>query len=463
MKTVKISDYCYHKLQRILFKDSPLENAAFLLIGISIVKDNEVFLVRRVIEIPEEMFDVKSEYHLEISSQAINGIISLCEVNQLGLALCHSHPTSDHELTYSPSDDFGEQNIFKPFKKILPNLPLISILWGREKIISRCWKNENNTFLIDNLEIIGDVIKKLDLNNSLKLPNIVSTEYNRQISAFGEEGQKKILSTKVGIVGTGGTGSIIAEQLTRLGVGDFKIADYDTFGRSNISRMYGSYAKDIPKKSSLKVLKISKYKVDLIKKHLKAINPGIKIQTFKKSIVQKEVAECFLDRDVIFSCTDDHWGRAVINQICYQYLIPVINTGVRLSSKNNMFISGNIVSHSLGPDKPCLWCYEYLKPKIIEAESMTPQERIKLVHDGYIENIDIPQPSVITFTSLGSCMSMEIFLNLITGYLGEYGKLSSLRSDMLNLDIRRGTTQIKDNCICKKVFARGDCYTLFTV
>jgi molybdopterin-synthase adenylyltransferase len=462
MKTVKISECLFTDLRKILFKDSPRENAAFLLIGLNRIASNEVYLVRRIIEIPEHLFIEKNEYHLEISSQAINGIISLCEENKLGLALCHSHPFTNDKLNYSSSDDYGERNINRIFKKILPDLPLVSILFGKEKIIGRYWNRDDTTKTLDNIEIIGNSLTKIQLNNDVKTFEIVDTKYNRQISAFGEDGQRKIIQTKVGIVGTGGTGSIIAEQLVRLGVVDIKISDKDIISETNLTRMYGTYYKDV-KKSKLKFFHRPKYKVDIIERHLKSINPKVKIIKFHKSIVFKEVADEFIDRDVLFSCTDDHWGRSILNQMSYQYLIPLINTGVRLTTDKQKFTAGNIVSHLIGPDKPCLWCYEYLKSKIIEAESMKPESRENLIKEGYIENINIKQPSVITFTSLASCMGMEIFLNLITGYLGEYGKISSIRHDMLNLDMRRGIVNVKKNCICKKVYAKGNSIPLYTI
>lgn len=463
MQTLKISENHFTHLKEILYKDEPLENAAFLLIGSNKFENEVKYLVRRIIEIPENLFIVKNEIHIEISTQAIHGIVRLCEANNLGLALCHSHPFSLKSLDYSPSDDYGEEQINEYFKKILPNQPLISILFGRDKIVGRIWNDNGSIEEIKNLEIIGNTIKKITLTNKPQSLNVVESVYDRQIGAFGLDGQIRINQTKVGIIGIGGTGSIIAEQLVRLGVVDLKIADHDTFDKSNITRMYGSSTNDLPQKKILKKELVPRYKVDIMVKHLQKINPKLNIKGFKENIVYKTTADKFLDRDVIFACTDKHWSRAIINQISFQYLIPVINTGVRLSSHLGKFSAGTIVSHFLGPDKPCLWCYDYLKSNIIYAESIDPSNRKNLINQGYIENIDDLQPSVITYTSLGSCLSMTIFLNLITGYLGEFGNISSLRSDMLQLDIRRGTTNIKENCVCQKVYARGNNYPLYTI
>ncbi|MFZ7131657.1 MAG: ThiF family adenylyltransferase, partial [Eubacteriales bacterium] len=325
------------------------------------------------------------------------------------------------------------------------------------------WENGNLTYKIDYLISLGYILKKYKLRQTSKTFTEVDSKYNRQISAIGKEGQKKLQETKVGIVGVGGTGSMIAEQLVRLGVRDIIITDFDKFEESNLTRMYGSYYENLFLFNSPVLPRSSKYKVSIIEKNLRRINPKLKLNCQSKNIVLTDTVKDILDRDVIFSCTDEHWGRSIINQICYQYLIPTINTGVRIATENDQFKTGTIVSHLLIPDKPCLWCSEYLSASRIYAESTCKEEREKLVNEGYIENINDKAPSVITFTSLGSSLSMMIFLNLITGYLGDYGEFSTLRFDMKMVDLRRGKASVKEDCICRKVLGKGDFANLFTI
>jgi len=457
--TLVISDNCYKELKQELLKDGHEENAAFMLIGINKQHKETKYLTRRIIKIPRRYFKIKSSYHLNIQSETINGIVSLCESNGLGLAVCHSHPFSTNSLDYSKSDNFGELRIKKLFDQILPGKPFISILIGSNLIKGRIWSS-NKPKDLNQINVIGENIWKIEIGGSDVQMNFVQNIFDRQISAFGSKGQHFIQNIKVGIVGVGGTGSIVSEQLVRLGVNDLVLIDHDTIEPSNITRMYGTNIYDIKKRLFKSKRNL---KVDIIGNHLKEINPNLKLTLMKTSVVVSTCVNTLLDRDVIFSCTDDHWGRSILNQLAYQYLIPTINIGVRIDAKSGQFSAGSVTIQILRPDLPCLWCYKYLKPEIIAAESMKPDDRKKLIRDNYVQDIDLKTPSVISYTSLGGSMGVNLFLNLVTGFLGEYGYVSSLRYDILNGDIRRGKVEIGECCICSKNLAFGDYRKLNTI
>ena len=102
--------------------------------------------------------------------------------------------------------------------------------------------------------------------------------YSRQIvlKDVGIKGQKNITDSKVLIVGAGGLGCPIADYLSRAGVGTIGIADFDKISLSNIHRQSLYDTKDI-----------GKFKVDVLKKKIRLINPYIKIKSFNKKITDK--------------------------------------------------------------------------------------------------------------------------------------------------------------------------------
>jgi tRNA A37 threonylcarbamoyladenosine dehydratase len=75
----------------------------------------------------------------------------------------------------------------------------------------------------------------------------VDASFDRQIRAFGPDGQRLLAETRVGVVGAGGTGSAVCEQLVRLGVGDVLVLDPDVINDdgSNVTRVYGSTMNDL--------------------------------------------------------------------------------------------------------------------------------------------------------------------------------------------------------------------------
>ena len=105
-------------------------------------------------------------------------------------------------------------------------------------------------------------------------------KYSRQIvlKNVGIIGQKKILNSSVLVVGAGGLGCPVIDYLSRAGVGLIGIIDYDKVDASNIHRQSIYTYKDI-----------GKYKVEVLKRKLKDINPDVKTKIFKSKITNKNV------------------------------------------------------------------------------------------------------------------------------------------------------------------------------
>ncbi|MCL5962724.1 MAG: ThiF family adenylyltransferase [Chloroflexi bacterium] len=454
--SIRITEEDFERARSLVMADLPKEGAAFLLAGRRRGNDGEALIVRRVVEIPRSEYRVQEDYHLEISTRAINGLVALCEKNRLGAILCHSHPTIS---PYSSSDDFGEKRIAETLWQFLPDVPGGSLLISPEGIQGRRWQQNGTNTPVSSLTTVGRCLTVTGLNGGS--PNI-SFEgidmYSRQIQAFGMGGQRRIASTKVGVVGLGGTGSATAEQLIRLGVKNLVLIDKDVFEPSNLNRVYGSvYADAYPRHHWWLPWRKRKIpKVELAFNHLKRINPDAMINTIQDSVVRNSACSALLDRDVIFCCTDDNWGRSVINQVAYQFLIPVINMGMRIDSKDEKIAGAAGSVHVLRPGKPCLWCYEFLRADRIRAESLPSTERDSLLREGYVENVDTPAPSVVPLTTTVAGLAVTQFLQLVTDFMGPGGDVSCLQYFMMEGIVRRGTRGTNTGCICQAVKGYGD-------
>ena len=102
--------------------------------------------------------------------------------------------------------------------------------------------------------------------------------YSRQIvlKNVGPLGQKKIINSKVLVVGAGGLGCPVIDYLSRAGVGNIGVVDNDKVNISNIHRQSIYSSKDI-----------GKFKVNVVKKKIKLINPQVNIKTFRVRIEKK--------------------------------------------------------------------------------------------------------------------------------------------------------------------------------
>ena len=129
-----------------------------------------------------------------------------------------------------------------------------------------------------------------------KLTDKQTEKYSRQIiiEKIGISGQKKILNSSVCIVGCGGLGSSAAQYLSMTGVGNIMLIDSDFINLSNLNRQTLFFEKDI-----------GKYKVEILRKNLKEINPEAEIKVSKKKINKKNIHSYLSSYKIILDCTDN--------------------------------------------------------------------------------------------------------------------------------------------------------------
>jgi molybdopterin/thiamine biosynthesis adenylyltransferase len=446
---LKVADRDFRELARLATEYLPKEAAVFGLVGVSRHGDTTDILVRRVIAVPIEAYDEQLTYHLEIAPQAINGLASLAEANGLGALLCHCH---GDESTYSPSDDFGERRVFGTLRAFVPpEAPTVSLLFRADGFEGRVWlPGSDRSLRLDEVVVIGRSIERHLFGPSKTVAPLDAT-LSRQVLAFGEDGQRAISASRVGVVGTGGTGSAVAEQLVRLGVRDLVLIDPDGWDPSNVTRVYTT----VPSEAG-----DDRKKVARVADGLRRIAPSARIQAIPSSVVLDTAAATLIDRDLIFLCTDDHWGRSVVNQLAYQYLIPTLNLGVRMDATDGEISGASGTVDVLRPDVPCLWCRQALRSERIAAESLPRSARSQLEREGYVEGLDTPAPSVISLNTVVAGLAVTQFLQLLTDFMGAPGEIERMRYDPLNGIVHRGRTMPPDDCLCRHVRGFGDLKTL---
>jgi adenylyltransferase/sulfurtransferase len=165
--------------------------------------------------------------------------------------------------------------------------------------------------------------------------------YEKQI-IFGEigvEGQKKLLNKKAIIIGCGALGTVIANNLTRSGVGYIKIVDRDYIELSNLQRQILFDEEDI--KENLP-------KVIAAERKLRKINSEIKIEPLLTDVNSTNIEEICKGMDIILDATDNLQTRYLINDLSIKLNIPWIYGAV---------IGSSGMVHTIIPNEtPCLRC-----------------------------------------------------------------------------------------------------------
>ena len=239
--------------------------------------------------------------------------------------------------------------------------------------------------------------------------------YSRQIvlKDVGIVGQKKIINTKVLIVGAGGLGCPLADYLSRSGVGTIGIADFDRINLSNIHRQNLYDSKDI-----------GKYKVDVIKKKIKLINPLTKIKTYKKKINDKNLNNIIKKFDIVVDGSDNFKTKFLLNKYSIKHKKILIIGAI---SK----FEGHVFTFDFKDKKtPCLKCFYQSEPsdEILNCES---------------EGILGPVAGIV-----GNIQANEVLKKILK--IGSDLKKKILIINLLTLDFRKVTFEKKKNCSCTK-------------
>ena len=166
-------------------------------------------------------------------------------------------------------------------------------------------------------------------------------KFEKQIilKKVGVAGQKKILSSRILLVGVGGLGCPLATYLAASGIGEIGLVDFDKIEISNLNRQ-----------TLFKESDIGKYKVDQAKKAIKQINKNTKISLFKKRLTKKNISQICKKFDIICDGTDNYITRYLINDYCR------LKKKILISSAINKF-DGHLMKFNFKRRGPCYRCF----------------------------------------------------------------------------------------------------------
>jgi len=233
-------------------------------------------------------------------------------------------------------------------------------------------------------------------------------------------------------------------------VGKLSLYDGQNFELSNINRVYGSSVFD---EGTPKVRMLSRLAHD--------IGLGTSIQAFGKPITDKETAMSLRDADIIFGCTDDEWGRSILNGLALRYAIPVIDTSAKIDSAQG------VIKHVLGrvtilmPGAACLLCRNRISADNIKNECdrvFRPSEAAELRKEGYAPELPDPDPAVIPFTTAVASMAVTEMIHRLTGFMGDDRVSTEVLHFFEQSEIHSNATSPAEGCICtqKTIIGRGD-------
>jgi molybdopterin-synthase adenylyltransferase len=404
-------------------------------------KSGDVRLLVRELEFPDASEYSRQGYlEAELRPAYVARVTKRARIAGTSIIFAHSHPGEEPPF-FSHIDSEGEDKLSRF---------LAHRLVGRENaalVISSGGARARSLGKSDEIRIVTVGTERQVVFDPTEVPRSADDQYDRQIRAFGAACQASMQKVRVGIVGLGGIGSIVAQELAHLGVRDFVLLDPDVIESTNLNRVANACLDDV-----------GVHKVEVAANYIRRVVPGARVRAIPGDIIRTSMAKEITDCDFAFGCTDSHGSRAILQQVSYQYLIPCIDTGTTIivSDGRIKYIYGRV--QMIAPGLSCFTCNGLLDGNEVRRDMMTAFERQL---DPYIQGAREPAPAVMSINGTVASLAVTMFLSSICGVpsLGRY-----LLYDAMTCNLRtiRGAPQ--PNCIvCSHSggLARGDSSPLF--
>lgn len=429
----------YNAMRTHLFSDLSREQHAFLLATPCVTADRLRLLVREVIPSRADDLSQQSAAYLQVDRAHSIEVLERCRAAGLSLLEAHSHPFCSTGVAFSGVDTGNEDLKFPYVADRIPDIYHATMVFGSASVDAHLWDRDlQRAVCVDRLRVVGHPLQVIPTTSagesrrpltwrSLLLSALMhhvpplaygaptqqpvteeeALRADRQVRAFGQEGQAQIAACRVGIVGLGGLGALVAQMLAHLGCREMVFVDQDVVEHTNLNRLVGATSQDAD---------IALPKVAAAVRTARAINPEVRITAVQGRVQSPGACGALKDCDVIFGGLDNHGARLVLNELCVRYLLPLIDmgTGIRVQEGRPLQAGGQV--RMVIPGGFCLECLGGIDKERAAYDLMSPEGQERQRMRGYVQGADVPAPAVIFLNSTIASIAVQEFVNLLCGF-----------------------------------------------
>ena len=404
-----------HKaLRDHLFPGDGDEAVALMLCGRRKGRDRHILTVRKIVTIPYDDCDRRPD-SVTWPTDFVDPL--LAEAFGHGYAIVKVHCHGGEYRRFSPADDRSDKAVFSSVTSLLNDgLPHASVVMLPDGELFGRMLDENGEVVapLSSLMVIGDDLRLWPRSHSA-LPEYA----RRHAQAFGV-GTTEILRTlSIAVVGCSGTGSIVVEQLARLGVGRLVLIDPDHVEEKNLNRILNTGKEDAY---------LARPKVRVLASAIARMGLGQEVIPLQMNLLSPDAVKAVAECDVVFGCMDGVEGRHLLNRLAAFYSMPYFDVGVRLNADGLGGIdriAGAV--HYLQPGGSSLLSRGVYDMKRVDAESMRRTDLDmyhRLVKEGYLRGVDEDRPAVVSINTFFAALCVNEFLARLHPYRnqpnGEY-------------------------------------------
>jgi hypothetical protein len=184
---------------------------------------------------------------------------------------------------------------------------------------------------------------------------MTTERYDRQ-SFLGSEAEERIARCTVAVVGLGGGGSHIVQQLAHIGFQRYVLYDADVVEESNLNRLIGATTRDARAESP---------KLHIAKMTILGLQPMAVIRGYAKK--WQDEPEPLRDAQIVIGAMDGYAARRELEIASRRYLMHYIDVGMDVHGDNPPVIGGQVIMSS--PGGPCMTCMGFLTPERLATEA----------------------------------------------------------------------------------------------
>jgi molybdopterin/thiamine biosynthesis adenylyltransferase len=370
------------RLREVLLREDGDERFAFLYVG----ESNEGLLGSRVVPVPDGRMAEQARTACRPDPAVERERVAECVAEQLAPVFVHSHPFSA-EPAFSGLDVEAMGKFRQWLDGLFDDQAYGFAVLGTEGV--EALADAGGRYESLDVEVVGGWTLEeplvgatsrfaLDEDDADDGPEVDEARYDRNVRALSVDGQRRLADVTVGVVGVGGLGSLVAEQLVRLGVEDLVL-------------------------------------VDAVRAHCWKAGGDVDVDAHYDRV---EDRPSVLDRcDVVVGCVDRVATRSFLNEYAVRHLAYYVDAGVRIGVDGDDLQAMRGYVQLVAPGaNGCFDCLGRHDAAAARVERMDDDERESAVDRGYVEEGEFaPEPAVVHLNGTTASKTVSVVSALVTG------------------------------------------------
>lgn len=445
---LRLSGTQHRELRDHLCPGDGLEAVAVALCGRRDGEDDHCLSMHKLVPIPYDECDRRPD-RVTWSTRRLVPLLKEAMRRDMAIVRIHSHPSGLDE--FSSIDDESDQDLFSSvFGWTDSDAPHVSaVLLPDGRMFGRGIAPGPKFIPLDSIAVAGDNLRFFAERDMGRLPGFAL----RHAQLFGQGTTSLLRRLAVAVVGCSGTGSIVIEQLARLGVGRLVIVDPDHVEEKNLNRVLNAIREDAY---------LERPKVEVAARAIAGMGFATEVKIVPDNLYTPGAVRAVAECDVVFGCMDGAEGRHLLSRVATYYSLPYFDVGVALEADGTGGVDeveGAV--HYVQPGGSTLLDRGAYTLKQVEAEGLrrtNPKEYRARLRANYIQGVREDRPAVISVNMLFAASTVLEFLARIHEFRYDHNRefASVYTSLVQSYSIRKEEKGCSGGAAASAKLGRGD-------